>query len=937
MKNIRMSFLVLSVLFGIGYVFTPIANAQSVDILGCANGNIFNTQTGLLCNNNQISGTPSSYDFGTVTLRNGSRGEAVKELQRFLNDKEGLGLVIDGKLGPKTIAVIKKWQADHGLVADGLVGKMTKAEMNNEALALSTNNSLSNTNANANNTNTNNNNVINPLPNPIPIVTVDTTAIPVGTGINATPNLVSIWDRPLDHVYDYNGDRNYDITKDRGYSTVTFKGDITLSSAVSGGFFEVSSIKLVAPSGDAGTCLATNFSTSFNGQKVDPKYSGGLVPSQKVTSLKCYFDFNQIVRASSTGINGNSIFSLDLVVQNVTAGINTRIPKAVTAQAFSVSHVKSICSGTDTKFLTAGGGGMFGGAPRDPYADECYLNSDAPNRIAVYAFGANEIKKVTINDLPCTNFAVHNSASSSNSSVLLCDAPAIPKGSKIIIAAETTSGYKSSATYLEEAITSMHSNAYLNVVGSYVEYAASWAKIALDPTKKTLTDLALKSGTADINATTWNAFSRSLSGSYVDAGTVYSEITGSKIQPGARVYYVMRSGPLLMYYPEQKDGVAGLTRLGSVMGQKLSDGSFRLPDLERDIAIAANNHHERTVVTGDITDKINTIDGIVFNPDGSYGVVKDVYRLHYVYKCSAASCSPVEDAVSGTTLPSNTIGITTPKAGSSVYRDQLTLITRGTGAQPANGRLDIYLDGTLIHSIPEGVSFANGSFGNMNTATLTPGSHTVKVNWLDLDLTGDKVVATDSVSFVKKTLDELKAAVSFTIKPTTNFSSPFFYRWCDGSGWNFNEPVYLMPTQDTINVQFNDANVETGLSITAQINNKDLGSALVSTEPVKLVTYPTVIGKSSGILGKINLIIVDSSGRTIMDASGSSPYVVTQITPTDWDQAGISTDSCGPVSYSTNPPTPYLNSSGNACFITPAKEIELFSSTKTPQQFCATI
>ena len=75
--------------------------------------------------------SPSSYyNLGTTTLKNGSRGEAVKELQRFLNDKLNLGLVLDGALGPKTIAVIKKWQADNGLVPDGLIGAKTKAMMN---------------------------------------------------------------------------------------------------------------------------------------------------------------------------------------------------------------------------------------------------------------------------------------------------------------------------------------------------------------------------------------------------------------------------------------------------------------------------------------------------------------------------------------------------------------------------------------------------------------------------------------------------------------------------------------------------------------------------------------------------------------------------------------------------------------------------------------
>jgi len=80
-----------------------------------------------------VNSGPATYNFGSVTLRNGSRGEAVKELQRFLNQKLNLGLVIDGILGPKTIAVIKKWQMDNGLVPDGLIGPKTKAMMNSIA------------------------------------------------------------------------------------------------------------------------------------------------------------------------------------------------------------------------------------------------------------------------------------------------------------------------------------------------------------------------------------------------------------------------------------------------------------------------------------------------------------------------------------------------------------------------------------------------------------------------------------------------------------------------------------------------------------------------------------------------------------------------------------------------------------------------------------
>jgi len=73
--------------------------------------------------------TNRTYNFGTTTLRNKSRGAAVKQLQLFLNKYLNLGLVIDGVLGPKTIAVIKQWQKKNGLVPDGLIGPKTKEKM----------------------------------------------------------------------------------------------------------------------------------------------------------------------------------------------------------------------------------------------------------------------------------------------------------------------------------------------------------------------------------------------------------------------------------------------------------------------------------------------------------------------------------------------------------------------------------------------------------------------------------------------------------------------------------------------------------------------------------------------------------------------------------------------------------------------------------------
>ena len=65
------------------------------------------------------SGIP--YSFGTTTLKDGSTGEAVKEIQRFLNNTQNLSLELDGILDMEIVS--------NGLVADGIVGAKTKAMM----------------------------------------------------------------------------------------------------------------------------------------------------------------------------------------------------------------------------------------------------------------------------------------------------------------------------------------------------------------------------------------------------------------------------------------------------------------------------------------------------------------------------------------------------------------------------------------------------------------------------------------------------------------------------------------------------------------------------------------------------------------------------------------------------------------------------------------
>jgi len=57
------------------------------------------------------------------TLRRGSKGDAVKQMQAKL------GLAADGDFGPGTEAALKKWQAANGLTADGVAGAKTLAKL----------------------------------------------------------------------------------------------------------------------------------------------------------------------------------------------------------------------------------------------------------------------------------------------------------------------------------------------------------------------------------------------------------------------------------------------------------------------------------------------------------------------------------------------------------------------------------------------------------------------------------------------------------------------------------------------------------------------------------------------------------------------------------------------------------------------------------------
>lgn len=63
------------------------------------------------------------------TLRRGSQGDEVAELQALLNAKQGYDLEIDGNFGKATEVAVRDFQAKHGLTADGIVGPKTWAAL----------------------------------------------------------------------------------------------------------------------------------------------------------------------------------------------------------------------------------------------------------------------------------------------------------------------------------------------------------------------------------------------------------------------------------------------------------------------------------------------------------------------------------------------------------------------------------------------------------------------------------------------------------------------------------------------------------------------------------------------------------------------------------------------------------------------------------------
>ena len=111
---------------------------------GCLPGYNFSPLTGQRCNatdpiipnpensqnqnQNQNQNQGNSYAFGQTLVKSGTRGEACRAWQTFLNHKSGANLMVDGICGPLTMKVARTWQTSVGLIADGLLGPASRGK-----------------------------------------------------------------------------------------------------------------------------------------------------------------------------------------------------------------------------------------------------------------------------------------------------------------------------------------------------------------------------------------------------------------------------------------------------------------------------------------------------------------------------------------------------------------------------------------------------------------------------------------------------------------------------------------------------------------------------------------------------------------------------------------------------------------------------------------
>lgn len=126
-RNLTPTTVVATVTLLDGKVLTASKSLVSSDA-GCAPGFVFSTVTGQACPVGQVLGM-KSFRF-TNSLKLGSKGNEVMELQKALSSKGYDVGTPDGAFGPKTKTAVTNFQISNGLEAVGSVGPRTRALLN---------------------------------------------------------------------------------------------------------------------------------------------------------------------------------------------------------------------------------------------------------------------------------------------------------------------------------------------------------------------------------------------------------------------------------------------------------------------------------------------------------------------------------------------------------------------------------------------------------------------------------------------------------------------------------------------------------------------------------------------------------------------------------------------------------------------------------------
>ena len=96
------------------------------------------TLNALFSNSNVSVKSTTTNTVITQTLKNGDRGQAVKDLQNLLNHLGYSVGTVDGIFGSKTTNAVKAFQRAQGLQADGIVGPNTRSALANPKVTSTT-------------------------------------------------------------------------------------------------------------------------------------------------------------------------------------------------------------------------------------------------------------------------------------------------------------------------------------------------------------------------------------------------------------------------------------------------------------------------------------------------------------------------------------------------------------------------------------------------------------------------------------------------------------------------------------------------------------------------------------------------------------------------------------------------------------------------------